>query len=47
MQDQNILYGGDFDKWSELNAPSLGALIIERLKAGGSEKVFVCQLKLI
>lgn len=42
MNDPNVIYGGDFQKWSELKAASLGALVIKHLQAGsGSEKLFV------
>lgn len=45
MNDKNILYGGDFEDWSNLNSPSVGALIISKLKSeGSSEKSFVSEI---
>lgn len=42
MNDQYIFYGGDFEKWSSMDYPSLGALIIDKLKIGKcDEKIFV------
>lgn len=41
MSDPNVIYGGDFEKSSELNYPSMGALIIDKLKNGKSGKVYV------
>ena len=42
MNDPNILYGGDFQEWSDFKSPSLGALVIDKLQAKGQfEKIFV------
>lgn len=47
MDDPNIIYGGDFQKWSEIKSPSLGALVIEKLQASGSSKKLFVSLKSI
>jgi hypothetical protein len=46
MNDPNVLYGGDFEKWSEMNFPSLGALIIDRLKSGNQDEKYFVSLSL-
>lgn len=44
MNDPNVLYGGDFEKWSEMSYPSLGALIIDKLKQGDVDKKYFVSL---
>lgn len=47
MSDPNILYGGDFLKSSELNYPSIGALIIDKLTKGNRGKIYVSLNKIL
>lgn len=42
MNNEHIICGKDFQEWSKINFPSLGALIIDRLKSENcDEKNFV------